>query len=485
MTTTKLRSWRESPATFVWDCFGVLPDHWQRDALNMLASVSNQPRRRMALKSCTGAGKSTLLAWIGWWRLACFGEKGEHPKGAALSGEGRDNLRDNLWAELSKWQQRSQFLTKAFSWNTERIYAIDHPETWFLSARSYPKEADSEAIGRSLSGLHSRFPFVLLDEIGDMPVAVGQKATQLFTGGVVDALIAGAGNPTSTTGLLYHVFNTESSLWDLITITADPDDPKRTPRVSVEHAREQITLYGRDNPWVMATILGLFPPSGFNSLLSIEDVMAAQNRNYRPSDYDMSQKRVGVDVARFGSDRTVLFARQGLVSFKPVVMRGARTPEIAARVAQIKANWKSEMEFVDGTGGYGAGVIDALLQAGHSPVEVQFAGKAPDDRYANMRAWIWFEMAKWIKRGGALPKDADLVRELCSPTYTFVNGKFQLEPKEAIKKRLGFSPDKSDALALTFSQAEAMARDEIVHPSQVQNHYHAETEYDPFRREGL
>lgn len=449
----KIKTWRENPVQFAYDNFKIDLDEWQRDGLARIGGAPN-PRRRLGFKACTGPGKSAELAIIGWHRLACFGNKGEHPKGAALSGEGADNLRDNLWAELSKWQQRSEFLKAAFKWTKERIFAVDHSETWFLSARSYAKDANAEAIGTSLSGLHSSFPFLLLDETGRMPITVGQKATQIFTGGVIDGLIAAAGNPTSTEGLLYHISVTERELWNLITITADPDDPNRTPRVDPEHAREMIKKYGRDNPWVMATILGLFPKTGFNTLLSLDDVEASMRRYLQEDVYSDSQKRLGIDVARFGDDRTVIFPRQGLMAFKPVEMRGARSNEIAARVAQAKSKWNSEMEMVDGTGGYGSGVIDSLIQAGHSPLEVSASGKAIDPRYLNKRAEIWFVMAEWVKRGGALPDDPELARELTAPTYTFQNGKFVIEPKEQIKKRLGFSPDKADALGLTFAMPE-------------------------------
>lgn len=454
----KIRDWRNDPVLFVRENFQVEPDLWQIDALNLTVDPNN-PRKRVGMKACTGPGKSTLLAWAGWHRLSCFGNKGYHPKGAALSGEGKDNLRDNLWAELGKWKPKSQFLDSAFEWTKERIFAKDHNETWFMSARSYAQDADAEAIGRSLSGLHSEYPFILLDEIGDMPITVGQKAEQIFTGGAIDSLIAAAGNPTSTTGLLYQICSSER--WRVITITADPDDPKRTPRVDIDHARGQIKEYGRDNPWVMATILGLFPNVGFNTLLSIDDVEKAMNRHLREDQYNYSQKRLGIDVARFGDDATVIFPRQGLAAFKFVLMRNARNPEIAARVAKAKAKWDSDIEFVDGTGGYGGGVIDALMQAGHSPLEVHFSSKADDSRYANKRAEMWFRMCDWVKKGGSLPEDAQLKRELISPTYTFQNGKFLLESKEQIKKRLGFSTDRSDALALTFA-FEDMPRKESI-----------------------
>lgn len=473
-----LGRWRENPCQFVADNFGVEPDAWQRDGLEALGGSSN-PRRRVAFKACTGPGKSAMLAWAGWHRMACFADKGEHPKGAALSGEGRDNLRDNLWAELAKWQQRSEYLKTRFTHTKSQIYANQHPDTWILSARSYAMSADAEEIGRSLSGLHSKYPFVLLDEVGAMPPTVGQKATQIFTGGGQDGLIAAAGNPTSHEGLLYVIFTTERDIWTCITITADPDDPKRTPRVDIEHARDQIKRYGRDNPWVMSTILGLFPPSSINALLGPDDMEKAMGKHLREDEYDGAQKRLGIDVARFGDDRTVIFPRQGLAAFQPVEMRGARTNDIAARVAAAKSRWGSEIEAVDGTGGWGAGVIDALIQAGYSPLEVNSSGKAIDPRYLNKRAEMWFSMAEWIKRGGAVPNIPQLSRELTAPTYTFQQGKFLLEPKDQIKSRLGFSPDLADALGLTFALPEMPASIKI--PGMPDQSGKVMSEWDPFQ----
>lgn len=471
--TARIRQWRDDPLLFVKQVFGVEPDDWQLEVLDGL-KVAKQ-RRRVCMKACTGPGKSAVLAWIAWWRLLCFAEKGEHPKGAALSITA-DNLKDNLWAELSKWQSRSSMLMEAFTWTKERIFAKDHPQTWFLSARAFSKDADADAIGRTLSGLHSPFPFILLDETGDMPVQVLRSAEQALST-CKDGGIFAAGNPTSTEGLLYHVCNQARAGWDIITITADPDDPRRTPRVDADNAREQIRLYGRDNPWVMSTILGLFPPGSFNALLSLADVEQAMGRHLALPEYEWSQKRLGVDVARQGDDRTVIFPRQGKASFIPVVMRNATGPEVAARVAVARDRWGSEMELVDGTGGYGAGVVDALRVSRLNPVEVQFAGRATDPRYANKRAEMWFLMAEWVKSGGALPPVPELARELTGPTYMFVGGKFQLEPKEQIKKRLGWSPDLADALALTFGLPDMPTRGGLAEAYGDRQSRH---EFDPF-----
>lgn len=474
----KILTWRENVPQFAYDNFGLELDQWQIDGLNACSAKTFNPRRRIGFKAATGVGKTTELAIIGWHRLSCFGEKGEHPKGAAISGEGRDNLRDNLWTELLKLQDRSEFLKSQFVWNKEQITSKFH-KGWFLSARSYAKNADIEAIGRSLSGLHSKYPFVLLDEIGDAPPQLGQKATQIFTGGVEDALIAAAGNPTSTSGLLYFISEKERHLWEMINITADPDDPKRSSRVDPEHAREQIELHGKDNPWVMSTILGLFPPQGFNSLLGIEDVEAAMRRSYRKENYDFAQKRLGVDVALEGDDRTVLFPRQGLVAFQPVIMRTQEPADISARMAKAKQQWGQELELIDNTGGYGSGVISHYRMGGHSPMGIHSASKAGDKGFYNKRAEMWWRMADWIKNGGALPNISELVAELTTPTYTYKSGRLIIEAKDQVKKRLGRSPDLADALAHTFALPDMPAKDSLAHQMFKHNNK-TSTDWNPF-----
>lgn len=445
----RIQEWRRDPVKFAVDCFGIQPDPWQVDAMRELGGDYN-PARRLCMKACTGPGKSATLAWMGWHRLACFASKGEHPKGAALSITA-DNLKDNLWAELSKWQQRSGFLKAAFTWTKEKIYANDHPETWFLSARSFAKDANAEAIGRALSGLHSQYPFVLLDETGEVPASVGRAAAQIFTGNPRDAAIIQAGNPTSTSGLLYESCTKAGESWAIITITADPDDPKRTPRVSVEHASEMIRTYGRDNPWVMATILGQFPPTGFNSLLGPDEVDAAMARSYKQGEIANAPVVLGGDVARQGDDSSATARRQGRQAFPIRTLRIPDTMLLAQQFIRESNETQADAFFVDETGGYGAGVIDAMRQLGHAVVGVQFGGRASDYRYFNKRSEMYFEMAKWVKEGGALPPDRELKEELCATTFVYQGDKFRIVDKGIIKDKIGRSPDRADALALTFA----------------------------------
>jgi phage terminase large subunit len=483
--SSRIREWRHNPVKFVRDVFHAEPDAWQ---LDVLAMAGRTGRKRIAMKACAGPGKTAVLAWLGWHRLVCFAARNEHPKGAAVSITS-ENLKSNLWAEMARWQNESGFLRAAFVWQAEKIFAKDHPQTWFLSAKGWSKTADQDAIGRTLSGLHSRYPFYLIDESGDIPPNMARSAEQGLST-CEDGLIVTAGNTTSQTGLLYEVCTQGRdagkdgrSQWEVVSITADPESPKRTPRVPVEWAAENIAKYGRDNPWVMAFILGEFPPGSINALLSVEEVEKAMGLHPKPDTFEWAQKRLGVDVARFGDDRTVIFPRQGIVAFTPREMRhkrdSAATVDIANAVIFKKNEWGSEMEFFDDTFQWATGAIDHMRAAGYSPTPVSFDRPSANPKYLNMRAQCWMMMADWIKAGGSLPNMPGLVLELTSPTYGFSQGKFVLEPKDAIKKRLGRSPDLADALALTFALPDMPADVKSLIPGARRP---KATEYDPYSR---
>jgi hypothetical protein len=481
--TQRVAEWRRDPLLFVREVFGAEPDAWQADGLE---EIGKPGRKRLALKACAGPGKTAFLAWAGWHRLVCYAAPNEHPKGIAVSMTG-DNLRRNLWAEMARWRNGSPFLLKAFEWTGSRIFARDHAETWFLSATSWPKTADAETIGRTLSGLHSRFPFYLIDESGDIPPNMRRSAEQGLST-CEDGLIVTAGNTTSQAGLLYEVAtrlrgSQEDGKWTVISITGDPDDPKRSPRVQLEWARQQIATYGRENPWVMAYVLGQFPPGSINALLSVEEAEAAMDRSPTPGSYEWAEKRLGVDVARYGDDRTVIFPRQGLAAFQPAIMRHARgsavSVDIANRTMGMMNELDAEQAFFDDTVGWAHGAVDVLRAAGRSPYAVQFDKPSANPRYANMRAQMWMEMAEWIKGGGCMPRIAEMVSELTAPTYFFSNGKFQIEAKDQVKKRLGRSPDLADALALTFALPDAPARRSDGLPQRKRETL---AEYDPYSR---
>jgi phage terminase large subunit len=453
----RIRDWRENPAAFAYDELKFeAGDPWQQRVFDVFPS-QDPDKLRISLQACTGPGKTAILAVLNLNFLSCYGSTGEHPQGLCTSiTEG--NLSGNLWPALSKWQQRSEYLKLAFRWTATRLSSVEHPETWFIEARNWSKRADPETLGRTLSGLHAKDVMVTLDESGDIPVPVLRSGEQIFSSTYRWAKLLQGGNPTSLEGALYHAAVQARHLWYVVVVTGDPDDAQRSKRVSIENAREQIQLYGRDNPWVKATILGQFPEASINALLGVNEVNAAMQRHLRTDQYDWAQKRLGVDVARYGDDRTVIFPRQGLAAFRPIVMRHARdsavSVDIAQRVMGAKAQWGSEIELFDATGGWAAGAVDVMRTNGLGPINVQFAAPALDPRYANRRAEIWFAMASWLQGGAAVPPIPEMVAELTTPTYTFHKGKLLIEEKDQIKKRLGRSPDLADALALTFGLVE-------------------------------
>ncbi len=404
---TVLQGWLD-PIRFVREHFQVEPDAWQLDALGAF-NVSP----RMALKACKGPGKTALLAWLCWYFLFTR----PHPNIAATSIT-KDNLSDNLWKEMAKWRQRSPVLLELFEWTKTRIFAKEFPETWWMSARPWSRSADSSQQADALAGLHADYIMFVLDEAGGIPDAVMASAEAVLSSCIEGHLVM-AGNPTHLEGPLYRACTKERRLWWVIEITSDPDSPKRTPRVSIEWARQQIEKYGRDNPWVLVNVFGQFPPASLNVLIGADEVAAAMKRYYREYEIGGAPKILGVDVARFGDDASVIFPRQGIQAFRPIQHRNIGSLQGAGAVARKWADWDADAVFIDNTGGFGAGWIDQLNQLGRAPIGVCFSERASRaERYANKRAEMAFEAVEWIKRGGALPDSAELAAALTQTTYT-------------------------------------------------------------------
>jgi len=461
-----IRRWREKPTQFVRDVFGVEPDPWQADILD--AFPHNQ---RQAMSACKGPGKSCLLAWLAWNFLATR----LHPKIAATSITA-DTLADTLWAEMAKWQIKSPFLTAAFVWQKTRIFAKDHPETWFMSARSWAKAANSEQQANTLAGLHADYIMFLIDEAGGIPDAV-MAAAEAALASCVEGHLVIAGNPTHLAGPLYRAFTSERHLWSLTHITGDPDDPKRSPRISVQWAREQIEKYGRDNAFVKVNVFGEFPPASLNALIGIDEVQASMKRYYREYEIGAAPKILGVDVAREGDDASVIARRQGIQAFKVLKYRNINSTQGASHVSREWSEWGADACFIDMTGGFGSGWYDQLALMGRNAIGVQFSQSATNPaRYYNKRAEMYFEFAEWIKRGGALPESPEITAALTQTNYAFKGDKLILEPKEIIKAKIGYSPDEADAFALTFAHPVTPMS---VRPRRTQSV--ARADFDPFK----
>jgi hypothetical protein len=165
---------------------------------------------------------------------------------------------------------------------------------------------------------------------------------------------------------------------------------------------------------------------------------------------------MAVDVARYGDDETVIAIRRGRDAYSEPWLAFAKldTMEVAARVAFEYDRLSPNALFVDETG-VGAGVVDRLKQLGYPVTPVNFGSK-PDGmtnaKVANKRAEMWVRMREWLNGSVGIPDDPTLEAQLTAVEYKHdANNAILLEKKEEMKRRGLPSPDRADALALTFA----------------------------------
>ena len=268
-------------------------------------------------------------------------------------------------------------------------------------------------------------------------------------------------NEEGWTASRYTVFDTDS---------LHPDEVTRLKRDMSE------TSFARE-------YLCDFSAQGDDQLIALADTEDAAKRIYQPDHVRLFPIILGIDPARFGDDRSVVFRRQGKQAFKPVVYRGIDNMELASRVANLIEEHKPDAVFCDA--GAGSGVIDRLRQLSYDVIEIPFGGKAiRPDQYINRRTEMWWLMKQWIEEGGAIPNDVALKQELATPIYWYDNvGRRVLEGKDQIKKRLqgAGSPDLADALALTFALpvAKKVAEDIYIKRRKEATQ---KADYDPYTR---
>ncbi len=444
-----LRIWRWDPVLYVRQKFGAEPDGWQE---RVLRAAATNPR--VAMKACKGPGKSTVLAWIIWWFL----DTRPQANVIALSITG-DNLKDGLWKELAKWYEREQAesLRAVFEMTAERIFAKSSPKTWWCSARQFAKRADKEQQAATIAGLHADHVMVVMDEVSDYPPGVMPAAEAIFSVEGAEAKLLAAGNPTKQSGPLWDIETRFAQRWWRISITGRPGDPNRAPRISETWAQQQIDDFGIDNPYVKTNVLGEFPEVASNKLLGPEDVVRAEKRGARAEWFEDEPKVFGVDVARMGGARSVLYMRQGRMVWRPEVWRGRKTDELVDLIAAAIQKHQPDAVFID-MGSFGAGVVDGLHRLSFDQViGIDFAGKASKPMFHNKRAEMWWDLSHAVQKFLCLPPgNGVLAGELVAPEFEYreIGGRTQfiLESKEDLEARGVPSPDEGDALALTFAR---------------------------------
>ena len=333
----------------------------------------------------------------------------------------------------------------------------------------------------AFAGLHNKGSRILLvfDEASAIADTIWETAEGALTDADTEIIWVAFGNPTRTSGRFHDCFGRFRTRW-----TVRQVDSRTVSLTDKRQIAQWIADYGEDSDFVRCRVLGQFPRAGSMQFIDSESVVAAMNR---VPDFAAERDQplvMGVDVARFGSDRSVIVLRRGrdACSWPIEKYQGLDTMTLASKVVERDAAEGVRAVFVD-EGGYGAGVVDRLRQLGVPFVfGINFGGKpetwdegGAKPLYANKRAEIWGNMKKWLEQG-CLPNDPELLADLTGLQYGYdARSAIQLEKKEDMKKRGLASPDIGDALALTFALPVTGAAWDLV-PTQ---HFY-ETDYDLF-----
>lgn len=435
----------DDPLLFVQHAFpwgkGLLeeydgPDEWQIEQLTYIAErIKEEPLGiiRDATASGHGIGKSAEVAWIILWAMSTR----PHLNGVVTANT-FPQLNTKTWRELALWHKRC-ITQHWFKWTATKFFHVDHPETWFVSPI-----ANSEHNSESFAGQHGQHSLIIYDEASAIPDVIWEVSS-----GVKDprTMWFVFGNPTRNTGAFRECFGRNKHLWNSRQV--DSRDCKMPNKAELQ---KDVDAYGEDSDFVRVRIKGHFPRAASNQFISGEPVQNALKRQIDVRLFGQYKKIIGVDVARFGDDESVIICRQGPKAYKPIRFRQLDTMELAAHTVDLFNKERAEIVMVDGTG-VGSGVVDRLRQLGIPVVDVQFGAQANDKRqYSNIRAEIWGRMREWLNGEVDLPDDLDLAQDLINPEYGYNNSmQIQLEKKDSMRSRGLASPDAGDALAITFA----------------------------------
>lgn len=438
--------WGE-PGSELADSVG--PESWQVQILQAIRDglLTLDQAIQLATTSGHGIGKSALVAWITLWAIStCPDTRG------VITANTENQLRTKTWVELAKWY-RLFIARDLFEFSATRLCSRDpeHADTWRIDMVPW-----SERNVEAFAGLHNkgRRILVLFDEASAIPDNIWETTEGALTDEDTEILWIVFGNPTRNTGRFRECFpgGRHSTVWKSFKV-----DSREVSFTNKKQIEQWASTYGEDSDFFRVRVKGEFPRVGAMEFISRAMAEEAGTREYEASPFDALV--MGVDVARFGDDETVIVFRRGRdgKSIPAIRMSKADTMTVAGKVAELSQQHGVDAIFVDG-GGVGGGVIDRLRQLRFNVLEVQFGAKPdgvnledPSTRCANKRAEIWCAMRDWL-RVGCIPDDRHLIEQLSGVLYGFnADQAIQLERKEDMKKRGMASPDWADALAVTFA----------------------------------
>ena len=467
LTGDAILYYADNPVDFVEDIILAKPDPNQRDILN---SVARYPMT--TVRSGHGIGKSAVESWLAIWFLTTR----PYPK-IPCTAPTQHQLWDILWAEIAKWLRSNPALSKELIWTKEKVYMRGHPEEWFAVGRTASKPD-------ALQGFHADHVLYLIDEASGVRDEIFEPVLGALSTEGAKLLLCG--NPTKITGFFYDSFHKSRELYTTIHV-----DGRNSSRVDLDFVAKITEMFGEDSDVFRVRVAGDFPRALPDSFIPME--WAERASEARAPDIECVERvDIGVDVARYGDDSSVICPVLNLkLQEPPDIYHHNDTMEIAGYTVQMvkryarRHEWASLHVKID-CDGLGVGVYDRLSELKQQIVDeveryrtTKYTDTAPEDTpppfsldivechfggeggtisdddpidYQNSTGLMWGAVREALRTQSIkLWPDDKQISQLSNRRYTVNSaGKIELEKKESMKKRGLPSPDMGDALALAL-----------------------------------
>lgn len=418
--------------------------NWQKEILQYITEKLQDPKTRhqpiqIAVASGHGIGKSSLISMICLWALSTM------PDTKVIVTSNTDTqLRTKTQPEILKWLGLA--INKDWFVSTATAIYSNHKEsekTWRLDLVPW-----SDHNTESFAGAHAKNRRIVMvfDEASSISDKIWEVAEGALTDEDTQILFIAFGNPTRASGRFRECFRKYKHRWKTWQI-----DSRTVEGTNKEQLQKWVDDYGEDSDFVKVRVRGMFPAQSAKQLISTEDVDAAYGRGLREEQFNWAPKILTVDPSWEGDDETVIALRQGL-NFKILrtIPKNDNDVHMANLIARIEDEEEADAVFVDA--GYGTGIVSVARTLLRNWQLVWFAEKPHDEGCLNKRAEMWVKIRDWLKAGGTIPKDPTLHAELTScETVARIDGKIQIESKKDMKARGLTSPNRADALALSFA----------------------------------
>lgn len=447
---TLLDNYWDNPVWFAEDMMGFHADKWQAKVLMALAGDP-----KVSVRSGQGVGKTGLESIAVVWYLCTR----PFPKVVATAPT-RQQLYDVLWAEISKWLGSSK-IENLLQWTKTKIYMKGFEERWWATARTAVKP-------ENMQGFHEDYMLFVVDEASGVSDPIMEAILGTLTGYENKLLMCG--NPTRTSGTFYDSHNRDRDLYKTFKVSSL--DSPRTSKENIEMLRRK--YHEGSDPW-RVRVLGEFPKGESDSLISLEAVEMATIKEVNISnDYILN---LGADIARYGDDETIIAPRIGGKVFDLLTYSKQSTMETSGRILRAVDKFKNmypqinRVKIKTDDDGLGAGVTDRLKEVvaqenlNYEIIPIQNGSNAIEkDKYYNKASEMWDVMREELDNNLScylqgkeptiqLPNDDKLIKQLSNRKYSVDSkGKIQIESKKEMKKRIGESPDRADAVIYSFAE---------------------------------